>query len=112
MRTDSGYGVSGMRAMDGTPLVLEAVTVAGDVAGVRFDAQVTQRFRNPGEKHVEVVYTFPLPWGAVLLGVEVELGDRRLTGRIVERNRAELAYEEAIADGDAAIMIERNADES
>ena len=98
--------------MDGSPLVLESVTMRGDVAGVRLDAQITQCFRNPGERHVEVVYTFPLPWEAVLLGIEVELGEKRLSGVVVERRRAEAAFEDAIAEGDAAIMIERNADES
>ena len=98
--------------MDGSPLVLESVAMRGDVAGLRLDAQITQCFRNPGERHVEVVYTFPLPWEAVLLGIEVELGDKRLSGVVVERRRAEAAFEDAIAEGDAAIMIERNSDES
>lgn len=98
--------------MDGSPLVLESVTMRGDVAGVRLDAQITQCFRNPGERHVEVVYTFPLPWEAVLLGIEVELGEKRLSGVVVERRRAEAAFEDAIASGDAAIMIERKPDES
>ncbi|HRQ56412.1 MAG TPA: VIT domain-containing protein [Azoarcus taiwanensis] len=98
--------------MDGSPLVLESVTMRGDVAGVRLDAQITQCFRNPGERHVEVVYTFPLPWEALLLGIEVELGEKQLSGVVVERRRAEAAFEDAIAEGDAAIMIERNPDES
>lgn len=103
---------SGLCAMDGSPLVLESVTMRGDVTGLRLDAQITQCFRNPGERHVEVVYTFPLPWEAVLLGIEVELGEKRLSGLVVERRRAEAVFEEAIAAGDVAIMIERNADES
>lgn len=112
MRAETVDQAAGMQAMDGTPLVLESVTMRGDVSGVRFDAHLVQRFRNPSESHVEVVYTFPLPWAAVLLGIEVEVGSRVLSGVVVERSRAEVAYEDAIADGDAAIMIERNDDES
>lgn len=103
---------TGMRAMDGTPLALESVALRGDVSGVRFVAHLVQRFRNPAESHIEVVYTFPMPWGAVLLGIEVDLGDKSLSGVVVERRYVEAAYEDAIADGDTAIMIERNADGS
>ncbi|MDP4400333.1 VIT domain-containing protein, partial [Escherichia coli] len=70
------------------------------------------RFVNPGDEHLEVVYRFPLPWGAVLLGIEVELGGKRLTGAVVARAQAEADYEEALSQGDAAIMLEKNHDDS
>ena len=102
----------GMRALDGTALVLESVSVKGDVAGGRLNARLTQCFKNPSDRAVEVVYSFPLPWAAVLLGVEVQLGNRELTGVVVERHQAETAYEDALAEGDAAILIERTDDGS
>lgn len=89
---------------------LTGVRVTGDLRGLAFEAQVEQRFRNLTDEHLEVVYTLPLPHGAVLLGVEVVLGGKRLTGAVVEKRAAEASYEEAIAEGDAAIMLERNHD--
>ena len=59
---------------------------------------------------MEVVYTFPLPWGAVLMGVDVQLGDKHLTGAVVEKKQAEARYEEALSEGHAAIMLEKNHD--
>lgn len=96
----------------GTPVVLQAVTVSSDLNGLLFEASVEQRFFNPTDKNMEVIYTFPLPWGAVLLGVDVRLGDRHLSGAVVEKKLAEARYEEALSEGNAAIMLELNRDRS
>ena len=53
----------------GEPVMLEGVRVSGDLRGLLFEASIEQRFSNPGDRNVEIVYTFPLPWAAVLLGV-------------------------------------------
>ena len=97
---------------DGSNVMLEGVRVEGNLKGLLLEMAVEQRFRNPTDKHIEVVYTFPLPWGAVLLGVEVMLGDKKLTGSVIEKKSAEAQYEEALSEGDAAIMLERNGDHS
>lgn len=97
-------------AQDGAPVMLQGVKVSGDLNGLLFEARVEQRFCNPTDKNMEVVYTFPLPWGAVLLGVDVRLGDRDLTGAVVEKKFAEARYEEALSQGDGAIMLEKNHD--
>ena len=101
-----------MVAVNGKELVFEGVVARGDVRGLCLEMSVEQRFRNPGEESVEVVYTFPLPWRAMLLGVEVLLGDKRLTGCVLEKSYAAEKYEDTVADGNAAIMLERNHDES
>lgn len=97
-------------APDGATVMLQGVNVSGDLNGLLFEARVEQRFCNPTDKSMEVVYTFPLPWGAVLLGVDVQLGDKHLTGAVVEKKIAEARYEEALSQGDAAIMLEKNHD--
>ena len=94
----------------GTPVMLQGVTASGDLKGLLFEATIEQRFCNPTDKNMEVVYTFPLPWGAVLMGVDVQLGDKHLTGAVVEKKQAEARYEEALSEGHAAIMLEKNHD--
>ena len=101
-----------LETRDGQPVHLLGVKLSGDLRGLMFEASIEQRFCNPGEKNVEVVYSFPLPWGAVLLGVDVVLGDKHLTGAVVEKKQAEARYEEAISEGHAAIMLEKNHDHS
>jgi Ca-activated chloride channel family protein len=99
-----------MTTANGDAVMLEGVKASGDLRGVLLEMTVEQRFRNPGAMNVEVVYSFPLPWGAVLLGVDVQLGERRLNGAVIEKTEAEAAYEGALCEGHAAIMLEKNHD--
>lgn len=101
-----------LETRDGQAVNLMGVRLSGDLRGLMFEASIEQRFCNPGDKNVEVVYSFPLPWGGVLLSVDVVLGDKHLTGAVVEKKQAEARYEEAISEGDAAIMLEKNRDHS
>ena len=99
-----------LRNGQGDPLILKDVSITGELRGAMFEAQVRQTVSNPTENHAEVVYSFPLPWGATLLGVEVQLGQVKLTGTVVAKAEAEEQYEETLSKGDAAIMLERGND--
>lgn len=99
-----------LHARSGEPVLVQGIRMAGRLQGALFEATVEQRFHNPTDQHLEVVYTFPLPYGAVLLDVGVKLGEKVLTGSVVARQQAEAQYEEALTEGNAAIMLERNAD--
>lgn len=96
----------------GEALTFKGARFEGRLRGTLFEANLEQRFANPFDRPVELVYTFPLPWAAVLLGVEVQIGDRRLSGAVVERKKAEQGYEDAIAEGNTAILLEQNFDGS
>ena len=80
-----------LETRDGQPVHLLGVKLSGDLRGLMFEASIEQRFCNPGDKNVEVAYSFPLPWGAVLLGVDVVLGDKHLTARSLRRKRLKRA---------------------
>ncbi|MCL2876275.1 MAG: VIT and VWA domain-containing protein [Betaproteobacteria bacterium] len=95
---------------DGDELMLKGVKFSGDLRGVLLEMSIEQRFLNPTNKNVEIVYSFPLPWGAVLLDVSVQLGSRHLNGVVVEKKQAEARYEETLSEGDTAIMLEKNHD--
>ncbi len=101
-----------LQTQNGQPLMLLGVKLTGEIRGLLFEACVKQRFCNPADNNVEVIYTFPLPWGAVLLGIDVLLGEQALSGVIVEKKQAEASYEEALSEGNTAIMLEKNHDQS
>jgi len=101
-----------LKTTSGKEFILESIRMSGDVRGLMLDMQMTQQFYNHMSSHAEVIYTFPLPWGAVLLSVEVTLGERKLTGIVVEKKQAEAGYEEALSSGDTAVMLEKNSDHS
>jgi len=71
-----------------------------------------QRFRNPEDQNVEVTYTFPLPWGAVLMGIEVTLNGKKLNGLVTAKQEAREQYEHAMSEGNTSILLSRNADQS
>lgn len=99
-----------LQSKSGEPMVLQHVAITGDLRGAIFDAHVRQTFINPSAEHLEAIYSFPLPWGAQLLGVEVKLNEQTLQGTVVEKSEAEESYEQTLADGNAAILLERGED--
>jgi Ca-activated chloride channel family protein len=92
----------------GSSPVLTGVDIRGTLNGAILDMYVEQRYRNDGAVNIEAVYTFPLAHDAVLLGLTVELNGKTLEGVAVAKRQAEMDYEEAIADGNSAIMLERS----
>lgn len=106
------YECARLETWGGKAVNLMGFTLSGDLHGLIFEAHVKQRFFNSASKNVEVVYIFPLPWDATLLGVDVVLGDKHLTGAIVEKKQAQMCYEEAISQGDVAILLEKHPDHS
>ena len=101
-----------LESRDGRPAMLEGLVATGDLRGLLLEMSVEQCFRNTARTNMEVVYRFPLPWSAVLLGVDVVLNGQHLTGSVVEKRQAEARYEEALSQGQSAIMLELNHDGS
>lgn len=89
---------------------LQAVCAHGRLDGLLFELTVRQHYRNDTGADLEVVYTLPLAHDAVLLGLSVEIGDRRLVGVVTGRLQAQREYEEAIEEGNSAVMLERSGD--
>jgi len=101
-----------LAARNGGAAVFDGVRIDGQLRGLLLEVSVLQSFRNPGAAHIELVYTFPLPAQAVLLSMDVRLGERSLAASVVERRQASRRYEDALAEGDSAVMLERAADGS
>ena len=95
-----------LRDKTGEAIALKGVAARVKLCGLLGEVEVEQRYLNSKNTNIEAVYTFPLPIGAVLLALEVELDGRTLSGEIVEKQQAEAAYEEAITDGDSAVMLQ------
>ena len=96
-----------LEPVHGEAATLENVEIHAEVDDLMTIVNVRQRYCNRGRRHVEAVYSFPLPLDGVLLDFQVELGDRRLSGAVVERSAAARRYEDAITDGDAAVLLEQ-----
>lgn len=90
--------------------VLEGVCAEGRLDAVLFGLTLRQTYRNTSDRVLEVIYTFPLPFQAVLLGFASELNGERQEGLVIAKREAERQYEESLEEGDAPVMLEAHAD--
>jgi len=88
-------------------LVLQGVRAEVALTAGMTEITVNQTYRNDEASPIEAVYTFPLPLDATLLEMNVQIADRHLKGTILARSEASERYENAIADGDSAAMLEQ-----
>jgi Ca-activated chloride channel family protein len=78
-----------------------------EVTGLIARAEVTQVFLNPGEQWAQGVYRFPLPDGAAVDRMQIQVGDRFIEGEIQERESAKRVYQKALTDGVTASLVEQ-----
>ena len=88
-------------------LVLQQVDYRVHLRDLLSHIEVLQVYQNSEETNIEAVFTFPMPVRAVLLDLEVKIGKHRLKGVVVERHQGQEAYEDAVVDGDAAVLLEQ-----
>jgi len=94
------------RDPEAPPPVFTGVRAQGRIDGPLFTLDIRQGYRNGGTRPLEVVCTLPLPAGAVLLEFAATLGDRRIACEILPRAQAVERYENALAEGDAPVLLE------
>ena len=78
-----------------TPAILQSSKVHFDISGMLATAAVEQSFRNDTDRWVEAVYAFPLPENAAVRFMEMVVGERRIVGKIREKNAAKKIYQVA-----------------
>jgi len=100
----------GLCALDGTMLALKKLNAEGKLRNELLEMSVEQHYQNSSAANVEAVYTFPLMPDAVLLGLELIIGDRHLFGVSVPVAEARHSYEQALEDGNSAVMLEKATD--
>ncbi|MDR3110828.1 MAG: VIT and VWA domain-containing protein [Planctomycetaceae bacterium] len=91
-------------------IALQSVQIDGTLNGLLLSVMLRQRYRNEGNKNQEMVYTFPLGYNAELMGMEAQIGEKRLQATVFERKIAREKYEDAVVDGDSPILVEKSAD--
>jgi len=89
------------------PVPLTGVQATGHLTGLLFELEVEQRYENRTDTNIEAVYTFPVPLEAAFMGLEIEIGPRRLVARAKRTDQARRDYEVAIDEGNTAVLLER-----
>lgn len=89
-------------------IALRGVHLHARLSGMSQKTTIEQTFVNLEPNAIEAVYTFPLPDGAAVCGFEVVTGTHVLTGTVEESDRAVEKYDDAIAEGHGAFMLEQD----
>lgn len=88
-----------------TPLADTAIEIT--LRDLLAEYAVLHRFRNDTPHPIEAIYSFPIPLDAAFLGMQATLGGETLSARVMPARRATREYDDAIADGDSAVLIEQ-----
>lgn len=95
----------GLWTNDDNAIPLVGVTVEVELALPVSITHQTQRYQNVLNSPIEARYVFPLPLDAILLEMEIRIGDRVLQGVVKAKQEAEQTYESAIVAGDSAFLL-------
>lgn len=93
------------RRQSATPLAHSRLLVT--ITDLAAEYELRHAFRNPGSEPIEAVYTFPVPLDSAFMGMEATLAGDRRVARVMPRQRASRQYDDAIAEGDSAVLLEQ-----
>lgn len=108
MTEPSSLGHAGLFATDGTvaPVPLIGVSIEAEIAGLCARVAVAHRYANREAVPIEATYLFPLEEGAAVGGFEVVVDGTLVIGEVRERDAAFDAYDDAMAHGHGAFLLD------
>jgi hypothetical protein len=93
--------------VDNRPIPLQGVRVEAALTDVCTRVTLTQHYRNLESHPVEAVYVFPLDETAAVCGFEAIIDDVHVVGTVTERNEAFTTYDDALAAGHGAYLLDQ-----
>lgn len=99
---------AGLVAVDGRSFPLESASIHASARGGIARTTLCQAFRNPHDEPLEVTYTLPLPADGAVVGFDIRVGDKLITGEIESHDKALKKYREALETGRMAGILEQD----
>jgi Ca-activated chloride channel family protein len=99
------FFVQGDPGVDAFPLLKTEAKVG--IAGVISEVELTQVYKNDGEKTIEAVYVFPLGVKSAIHAMRMTIGERVIEATIEEKGRAAKIYDTAKQEGKVASLLEQ-----
>lgn len=93
---------------DGHVLPLERSHLSVEAAGGIARVTLEQRFKNSHQSPLLVTYQLPLPADGAVSGFSFHIGETRVVGEVDRKQRAKERFEEAIASGKTAALLEQD----
>jgi hypothetical protein len=88
------------------PIPLEHVAVRAEIRDTSARVNCVQRYRNHEQHPVESVYVFPLDEAAAVCGFAAVVNGVRFEGEVKTREQAFASYDDAMADGHGAFLLD------
>ncbi|WP_439657490.1 VIT domain-containing protein [Lentzea sp. HUAS TT2] len=104
-RTTEDAGLGALRTERGN-LPLEQLDVRATITGLVGRVVLKTGFVNTYDTALEATYVFPLPDRAAVTGMKMTAGDRTVEADLQERAQARQTYDNAIAAGQQASIVE------
>jgi Ca-activated chloride channel family protein len=89
------------------PMPVVSMEVTLSISGPIVRGRLVQTFENPTAETLEAEYVFPLPEGAAVDGLTLQVGERSFVGTIQEKEDARRTYETAKVAGKGAGLVEQ-----
>ena len=89
-------------------LPLKSTYAKVHISGVIADVIVTQVYKNEGKTPIEAIYVFPASTKAAVYGMKMTIGERTITAKILEREKARHEYNQAKQAGKSASLLEQH----
>lgn len=86
---------------------LKHTDVQADISGYVARVTVKQTFQNPFKDKIEAVYTFPLSENGAVDEMTMKVGTRTIKGSIKKREEAREIYDQALANGQVASLLDQ-----
>jgi hypothetical protein len=106
MSVETATVPSGLVAKDGQAVPLLGVRVEAEIKDYGARVVLIQRYRNDESQPIEAAYKFPLDEAAAVCAFEATIDDRRVFGQVEEREKAFQKYDEAMAAGHGAYLLD------
>ncbi|MBC8059950.1 MAG: VWA domain-containing protein [Clostridiaceae bacterium] len=101
----SNYGIKDIKGNDNN-VVLKKAAISGNICGEFVEVTINQIFENRSDKSIEVVYSFPIPYTAVISEFEATVGGRTMRAVVEDKSKAVKIYEEAEERGENIFLLE------
>ena len=89
-----------------TKVPLKEVTVKAQLRGYLVGLCSTLKYSNEGSNPIEVLFRFPIEESYAVVGLEAEIGGRRIKAEVREKEEAKQMYNDAMASGFTAALAE------
>ena len=97
----------GLMTKDQKSIPLTGVFADVKIVGKTAKIKIAQKFKNMDSSPIEAVYKFPLPENSAVTGFCLILDNKILRSEIEERDKAFKTYDEALLNGNGAVLLDQ-----